>query len=424
MAIPICVALLASLLVAVVLIPLGVYLTLPKRIEEEGADHVLHTVVPENRLYRLFAKLYNVSFGKMNHVYNRWLQGFLVHRLDLVLLIVAAIGVTAVAAKKEIEFVDVQDNEAAGFEIDVEMPNNYTLEETEKWFLEAEQIVEAHAEEFGLEGWFLFHRKTFGELQGWFTTPKTVDVSAKELTEKVVEMLPKRPGMVLRTGSESEVDDNNDEKVYSVRINGEDPELLDSIGKDLEALFLRVPGVLGVRRNSENAPNELALVLDRDRTQQYGVDPRAVAGVVSYALRGQSLPKHREEGREVPVLVRFKESDRASLDDLESFYVPTAAGDMLPISALTDVEMLQSAERIVRRNKRITRSITLDLKTEEAEETRAVLAAIVRGIDLPEGFSFSDQDGQQSLNEDLQGLIFATTTSRARLRRSMRLGGG
>jgi HAE1 family hydrophobic/amphiphilic exporter-1 len=49
MAIPICLALLASLLVAVVLIPLGVYLTLPKRIEEEGADHVLHTVVHENR---------------------------------------------------------------------------------------------------------------------------------------------------------------------------------------------------------------------------------------------------------------------------------------------------------------------------------------------------------------------------------------
>jgi len=395
----------------VVLIPLGVYVTLPHRVEEEGADHRLHKVVPENRLYRVFAHLYNLSFGRLNHAYNGWLETFLTRRLDLVLMIVAAVAVTAVAAKKEIRFVDVQENEEAGFEIDVEMPNNYTLEETEKWFLEAEHIVETHAEEFGLEGWFLFHRKTFGEIQGWFTTPKTVDITAQALTEKVAEMLPKRPGIVLRTGRESEVDDNNDKTVYSVRINGEDPELLDQVGNDLETLFLRVPGVLGVRRNTENAPNELALVIDRDRTQQYGVDPRAVAGVVSYALRGQSLPEHREEGREVPVRVRFKEDDRESLADLESFYVPTASGDVLPVSALTDVEMLQSSERIVRRNKRITRSITLDLKAETAEETRQLLSGMVRGIDLPEGFSFSDRVAQESLNEDLQGLIFATTLS-------------
>ena len=42
---------------------------------------------------------------------------------------------------------------------------------------------------------------------------------------------------------------------------------------------------------------------------------------------------------------------------------------------------------------------------------RARLAAIVQGIDLPEGFSFTDQAAQQGLNEDLAGLIFATSLS-------------
>lgn len=411
MAIPISVALLASLVVALVLIPLGVYLTLPPRVIEKDAAHHEHRVVPENRLYRIFARAYDLTFGHMNHTYNKLLDRFLVHRIDLVLLIIAMAIVTVEVSKKEIRFVDVQDSEAAGFAINVEMPSNYTLEETEQWFLEAERIVETHAEELGLEGWFLFHRKTVGELQGWFQTPRTTKLSGQEVTERVVDLLPKRPGIVLRTGRETEVDDNNDDTVYSVRLNGEDPELLDSIGKDLEALFLRMPGVLGVRRNTENAPNELALVVDRERAQHYGVDPRVIAGVVSYALRGQSLPKHHNEGREVPVRVRFKEEDRKSLQDLLSYYVPTASGDFLPVSALTDVEMLQSSERIVRRNKRITRTITLDLKADTAKETRQRLATIVRAIDLPEGFSFTDQAARRGLNEDLAGLIFATSLS-------------
>jgi hypothetical protein len=45
----------------------------------------------------------------------------------------------------------------------------------------------------------------------------------------------------------------------------------------------------------------VALVVDRGGTQRHGVNPLAVAGVVRYALRGQALPKHRDEGREIPL---------------------------------------------------------------------------------------------------------------------------
>ena len=34
----------------------------------------------------------------------------------------------------------------------------------------AEKVIEdKKQEELGLDGWFVFHRKTYGELQGWFT---------------------------------------------------------------------------------------------------------------------------------------------------------------------------------------------------------------------------------------------------------------
>jgi HAE1 family hydrophobic/amphiphilic exporter-1 len=399
MAIPISVALLASLLVALVYIPLTVYLTLPADGREDAH--------PTGPLERPFRRAYEATFGRINRWYARVLAVCLRRRLDMVIAVLVVFALTMGITKEQITFTDIQENEEAGFEIDVELPDTYTLEETEEWFLQAEAIVEQHAEELGLEGWFLFHLRTRGELQGWFTTPRSTKLTPREVTERVVELIPPRPGIELTTGEEDQREDGQDEGVYRVTLTGEDPERLESLADDLSDALTRVDGVLGVRKDSESAPNELGLVVDRDRVQRYGVDPRTLAGVVGYALRGQSLPKYRDKGKEIPVRVRYQESDRASLEDLASFYVPTESGDFLPVSALTDVRMLDTPEMIRRVDKRISRVVTFDLMTEEEDETRERLDAMVAGIDLPEGITFGGGASAADLDEDLAGLQFA-----------------
>jgi HAE1 family hydrophobic/amphiphilic exporter-1 len=406
MAIPICVSLVASLIVALVCIPLGVYVTLPRE-----ADLPAGRTMAFGRVTKFLSRLYDATFGRLNHFYNVILAHSLRRRLDLVLLLVFLFAVTMGVTQKRITFVEVQQNEEAGFEIDVEMPQDYTLEETEAWFLEAESIVESHAEELDLEGWFHFHRKTFGEIQGWFKNPRTNDLSPQEVTERVVELLPEKPGIEITTGEESQVDEEEGQSIYRVTLFGEDPVHLDEVAGGLEEIFERVDGVLGVRRDSDQTPNELALIVDRRGTQRYGVNPVAVAGVVGYALRGQALPKHRDEGREIPVRVRFKEEDRESLTELENFFVPTETGGILPLSAITDVRMLNTPETIVRRNKRIARTIAFDLKEGEEKDARRRLETLMRAIDLPEGITFSDQTDRRQLDEDLAGLMFALALS-------------
>lgn len=412
MSIPISMALAASLLVALVVVPLGVVITLPRdreadrRRREEGRG-------PRSWVHRSFLWAYNQTFERLNSAYNVLLARALRHRFDMMLVLVAVAALTAVWWKAEgLAIVDQQDEERSGFEIDVRMPNHYTLEETEAWFLEAEKIVETHAEELGLEGWFLFHTKTRGELQGWFRTPRPSGVTPQATTERVVELLPKRAGMELITGQEAQVgEDNNDGVTWRVSLNGEDVEELEAVAAALEEVFLRVDGVLGIRRDGTEQPNELGIVVDRDRAQQYGVDPRTVAGLIGYALRGQALPKYRDEGREIPVRVRYREEDRQDLEALASFLLPTATGDFLPLSAVTDVSMLESPRRIVRRDKRISRSITLDLEEEKGDAARKQLNAIRDSAGLPEGVRFSAASLRTGPDEDMQSLVFALLIS-------------
>jgi len=409
MAVPITVALIASLFVALIYIPLSVYLTLP---DDRQAAMKAREGTRLGGFMRSLGIAYDWTFGFLNHRYNALLAICLNRRVDLVLGILAVTILTVGVTKKQsLGFVDVQENEQAGFEIDVEMPQNFTLEETEEWFLEAEAIVENHAEELGLEGWFLFHEKTDGELQGWFTTPRSTKLSPREVTERVVEMLPQQPGMEISTGDDRSLDEEGGASMFRLVLNGDDPAHLEAVGKDLERFFAQLPGVLGIRRSDQRAPNELALVVDRERARNYNVNPQVIAGLVGYALRGQALPKYRDEGREVPVRVRFREEDRNTLAALSSFLLPSDDGQLLPLSALTDVEMLESSEVIVRRNKRIARSVTLDLVEGEEKETRERLNALVAGMDLPEGVTVAANEGPGGLDEDLKGMIFAALLS-------------
>ena len=226
---------------------------------------------------RILRAVYDATFGRLNRSYNRLLASSLQHRFDLVVVVLARLRRDRRGADEgRRSSSSMQEDERGGFYIDVEMPQSTTLEETEAWFLEVEKVVEAKKEELGLDGWFLFHRKTFGELQGWFdATARPVDVTAAEATEVVLDALPKKPGIKLTTGDDRETSDMTRRVACSrCSCTARTPEQLRRDRRRAgRSAGPGADGVLGSRGSSEQAPNELALVVDRERAQQLRRQP-------------------------------------------------------------------------------------------------------------------------------------------------------
>jgi HAE1 family hydrophobic/amphiphilic exporter-1 len=403
LSLPISVALLASLIVATVFVPLSVYLTL-----KNGNNY---DPGPLRRSYLVFTssleRLYEATLGRLNRGYGRLLGLFLRRRLELVIVLIVVFATTMGVAFREVKFVDSQEQEQSGFEIDVRLPQFTTLEEAEKFFLECEAIVEGMQEELGLSGWFLVHMSTFGEVQGFFNHPRTTDLTPREATELVLDALPKRPGITYYTGDESQAGDESGEQVHVIALYGEDAKQLEDTATELERMFTLLPGVLGVKSASDPAPNELALVVDRERAQQQEINPQVVAGLVGYALRGQMLSRYRSGGKDIPVRVWFREEDRETLNQLKAFYVPTGNGGFVPLSTVTDVNFQDGSRRIFRRDKQVTRTITLELEEGEEQAARSRINLVQQQIDLPEGIRFGAPPGANSAEEDLAALRFA-----------------
>lgn len=406
LSIPISVSLLASLLVAGIVVPLAVYLTL----EREGRSR--KTWKPWAAFQDGLGHLYNLTFEPMNHVYNRLLGVFLRRRLELVLLLVAVLGLTGTVAFRHVKIVETQEEESGSVDIQVRLPRTTTFEEATEYFRQCEKVLQSKRDELDFSGFMIFHRTTFGRVQGWFNSPRTnKKITPRIASERLLDALPERPGITFYTGQESDSASQRNRNQFRIALYGEDPDRLEETAKDVEQLLTKVPGVLGVQSSGDPAPSELELQVDRRRAQELEVNPAVIAGLVGYALRGQQLPYFRRGGREIPVRVMFAEEDRESLNQLRAFQVPTGAGGVVPLDALTRVHFSQGALRIRRENKRIARPIVLELEEGQEQQARMRLMRLANNLDLPEGITVGGEPTSTGPDEDMKALRLAAILS-------------
>lgn len=427
LALPLTVSLAASLFVALIFIPLCVYVTLSRAGAggERGVSARVHRFVD-----RTFGALYRNTLERLNNVYNRVLAFFLIRRFDLFVAIFVVFAATMAGPAANLEVVDVSEEDRQDFDISVDLPDNYSLEDAEAYFHAAEEVLEEIRAELELEGFFTFHTASFGRVQGWF--PGRDDLSRTAVTDLVLERLPRRPGVELFSGQESRAEQADAANEHVVVVHGEDPEVLDRVAEDLEARARRLEGVIGIKRAIEiTTPNEVAIRVDRDRANRLGLNPQLVAGAVAVGLRGQPLPRLHWDGKVVPVRIRFQEEDRRGLDELSDTGIPIGiAGGSLPanetgsalptlqanadevqLRSISDTEFLTSAAGIFREDKRIARRITFDLDESQADQARERIDALAAAYDLPEGIRFGDRLAADRLDEEVESLRFAAIVS-------------
>ncbi len=386
LALPVVSALLASLGTALIFIPLCVYLTLSSRQEIQGGRRLKRDAIKS-----FLNTAYDQTFGRFNRGYNRALAYYLRRRLDLAFILIVLFCGAYFYAFEKVEFSRERSDEISEFRLSIRFPEYFTTEDRDGYFKQIESIVETNKVAYGIASYSVKYHKWSGSFEGNFTKEITSDIPREEVADRLFKMFPEVPGLrVYYSGMETGGQRNDRKSRHYVRLIGDDPQLLEEVGETLKPIFGQLPGVVSLEdEDSDEPPNELALLVDRDRTSSIGVNSDDVAGVVSSALRGSSLPRLQAEGRQIQVRVRFSEEDRAALDDLKNYLVPTDDGRFTSIGAITRPAMLKSEPHVRRTNKKVSYTIGMKLESGKEREARRAIEKVRSTMDLPEGVSFS-----------------------------------
>ncbi|MCA9707425.1 MAG: efflux RND transporter permease subunit [Myxococcales bacterium] len=406
---PVCVSLLASLFVAVVLVPLASVTALadgePRLRRRDGLGRLLHRA---DAVWKaVLERAYEATFGRLNRGYARLLRRALRRRMDVVLVTLLALGSMVVPAMN-VKCVNGDNFGTRRVTVRYSMPSDTTLEEAREFFVGVEELLSREARELHAQGHYLGFSADKGEVQVFFDDPAPGQPSFDDMAKVVVDRLPERPGW--RKTSQLAKSDGARDDTFRVSVYGSDHDAVGQARDDLEEALLRAEGVLGVHDTGteDRSRDELSLTLSREMSERFGVPATVVANTVAYTIRGQPLPRYHTDEREVDVRIRYRQADREDVRDLMTFPVPTQSGQTVPIQVLADRRITKGEASLQRHNKRVSALVQLDLDPEDRPATVARLRRVLDGWVLPEGLSFdADHESRRvdQMQRDLAGAL-------------------
>lgn len=179
--------------------------------------------------------------------------------------------------------------------------------------------------------------------------------------------------------------------------------------EDVRIALAQYPEVFEVRTSLEGARPEIDLRL-KPNAQMLGIHLNQVSRQVRQAFYGEEAQRIPRSTEDVRVLVRYPETDRQTLEQLDHMRVRTASGAEVPLLEVVEVVFIPGYSVIDRRDRK--RNITLTANLEKGGDANAIVTDIMKrnsqtwqrrysGFSLtPDGNMRDQQDFMSSLKKD------------------------
>ena len=132
------------------------------------------------------------------------------------------------------------------------------------------------------------------------------------------------------------------------RITGEDPAVIDTISKKLQAIVASHPATSDVHDNRREPLMTIGVELDLTRVAAAGLDPQRLSLALSAMLDGLPVTHYREDNDLIAVVMRNSGANRYNLDQLQSLQLAIGNGNSVPLSQLARFEY-RFEEGVIRR---------------------------------------------------------------------------
>lgn len=411
---PVCVSLLASLFVALALVPIASAVAFRDATPLLRSRRWLAPVLAVDQAWKRWTTLvYEATMGRINRLYGRVLRVSLRRRMDVVVPSLLMFVLTIAGPMMQVPFSGGENMGTRNFFAYYSMPGDISKEEAGKFFREVEATLAEHKDEFRIAGQYIGFDGSLAQVQVFFEKQAAGERPFPEVRQAVYDLMPSRPGWVkeARFGGS----DGTEDEAFAITLYGDDHQSVQDAKEALEQALLAQPGVLGISSRGADSlrREELTLAVDRTMSERFAVSAGTVANTVAYAIRGQLLPRFQSPGedREINVRIRYRKEDREQLSQLLEFKVLSDKGKVVPINVLTATGLRRGETALVRNDKRVAALIRLELAKEDRLATEEALRAFLKRYELPSGLSFDADRNAREANDLMTDLIGAAALS-------------
>ncbi len=387
----VCIVMVASLLVALTVVPLAAAFILRKQ---------------EARTSPFSARL--------TGFYAVILRFTLKHRLAFVITIVLMlVGVVQLFKGIERSFSSRPLERQVILKVDT--PRQYSVEQTEALYTSVYQLLDSRREELDIADIAYSYDRGTGRSRASWRRDRQFDIylldeaqsklSTSEVRNRIRDVLPTSAGVELRLASSS---GRYGASGIEVQLMGDDPVILELLSRQLAAKFGQLPMVKDVDTSLESGDEEIHVQVQRARALQAGLSTQTVAFTVSNALSSRAVSHFKTGDREVDLIMQYREQDRETLDQLKNVPVFAAGGAPVPLGALAHFELVAGPQSIERENHFAQVTVSANVADQSASfGAMGAVTGIMNSMALPPGYEWSFGRWTRWQQRDQENGLFA-----------------
>ncbi|MFQ5455874.1 MAG: efflux RND transporter permease subunit [Nitrospirota bacterium] len=173
----------------------------------------------------------------------------------------------------------------------------------------------------------------------------------------------------------------------AIKIFGSDMEVLKEKAAEIERVVRTIPGAADVQKDQVTGTPQLRISIDREVISRYGINVEDIQQIIRTAVGGEKAGEIFEGIRRFDILVRYAPEDRKSAETISHILVPAPGGIKVPLNDLAEIEEIVGPRQITRENNQ--RFITVQCNVRGRDIGSFVMEAkkaIEAKVKLPPGY--------------------------------------
>ena len=397
---PVVFALVASLFVALLFIPLAA---------QRFGDAVVR---PDPK-----------SIAFVRRIYRRGLNWVIHHRRDAFLMVLVLFA-TIYFPYQNVKKTDQMRFSSNRVTIRMYGPNNFSLEEMDEIASDLEVYVNERRDRYKIKNVMTYFRRGYINLrmnleedphqEWWYTVYRWARVligfpidrwmTRQEIIDELNKEVPRYVGF--RVSVESRNSGGRDPYVR-VYLYGPDFEKLEDMLGEVERRLQQIPSVTSLQSDLEFGKDEIRIRVNRAQAKKHGIPAERISRTLAYQLRGATLPRFQTDDHEVNVQLILDESDRQSLAQLKNFMFVTDTGEKLPLSSFATFEITKGPGHIFRHNGRNRLRVRVYTTKDDVEGLYQEIDRVMEGFTLPRGYEWNKGERYSQYSRESQAMTFA-----------------
>lgn len=193
----------------------------------------------------------------------------------------------------------------------------------------------------------------------------------------------------------------------AIKVFGEDLNVLLKTAEEIEAAIQGVEGAADIILEKVDGLPQMKIEYDRAKIAKYGLNVEDLNQVVTMGFAGLTTGTVFEGEKQFDLVLRFGESFRKDIFNLENAAIQLPTGGSVPLQELAKISYTKGPAKISRDNTQRRVVIGVNVRNRDLQSVVDDIQAIVSKIDIPEGYRV-DYGGQfENLQQARTRLLIA-----------------